>query len=594
MAAFRVFNIVLFVLVSSLTFGQKVKYKDLYGLLSTRQYEAAEPILKNYLKENTDNPNAYLYMAIILHEKALVDDVLKDTERALTNIDSAIFFYTKAAEGVNEKEIKKNKYYYTAYSRRDLRTGEFGVKVSDVQLEIETKIISLKERSDKVKMVKHYFVTSEELYKKSQQVYAELNKAFGSEMELYLRANEAEIAKLKDLTLRFDSCSKQFENYKSSLSNLGKTKYNQTWTLIEIKNFNEDGLATTDFYVDNMAIWDYKKFANHAAQVIEKEILPTRENLIKYDIELNKLRQSLETDSVSVKSDLAKLVEKLLNNQLKKFDPEPLPMDLFSLKIKQLEYFSTMIENKSAKSSNNIYEKLKAAKLELKSVQGVDSVSSKMLARNLDQDILNYEQFVKTTFTKGDILKGYLTGMKDFAIRELAQKKTEIQLYEESLKWLIVENDSIPVVMESNHKSAKPLVITEQFTAGLSFSADGLAKGYFYNIPPSHRPEVRVQYDVDTFFKLNNMPSTKGLITSDPGGQIFFILIYSDASGENGKFQATAVKLYKVDGLSWSFNFAFDFKPASITFNADNGELVVKSDAEQKAIIDKTGKQVIR
>jgi hypothetical protein len=342
-----------------------------------------------------------------------------------------------------------------------------------------------------------------------------------------------------------------------------------------------------------MAIWDYKKFAINAVQVIEKEVFPTRESLIKYDIELNKLRQMLETDSVSVKNDLTKLVERLLSNQLKKFDQDPMPMDLFSVKIKQLEYFSTMIENKSARTSNNIYDKLKAAKLELMPLTSVDSISSKMLARNLDEDILNYQEFVKSTFTKGDILKGFIKGMKDFADRELIKKKAEIQLYEESLKWLIVENDSIPVTADSDHKTVRPLVITDQFTAGLTFS-EQLAKGYFYNIPPSHRPDVRVQYDVDPSFNQNNSSSTKGLIASDPGGQIFFITIYSEVALPDGKYPATVVKLYKVDGLSWSFNFAFDFKPSGLNFNTDNGELVIKSDAEQKAVIDKTGKQVIR
>jgi phage anti-repressor protein len=589
----KVLNITVLVLVSFLTFGQKVKYKDLFSLLSTKQYETAEPLLKNYLKENTNNPNAHLYMAIILHEKALTDDVLKDTEVALTNMDSAIFFYTKAAGGITEKEIKKNKDYYTAYSRRDLRTGEFGVKHSDVQLEIETKLISLRERVDKVKMVKYYFLKSEDLYRKSQQGYAELNKSFGSEKELYLRASELEIAKLKELTLRFDSCSKMFENYRSSLSNLGKTKYNQAWTLTEIKNFKEDGLTTTDFYIDNMAIWDYKKFANTAIQVIEKEVFPTRESLIKYDIELNKLRQLLETDSVSVKSDLMKFVEKLLTNQLRKLDPDPMPMDLFSLKVKQLEYFSSMIENKSVMRSNNIYDKLKAVKMELTPIHHVDSISSKMLARNLDEDILNYAEFVKSTFTKGEILKGYIKGMKDFADRELMHKKMKVQLYEKALKWLIVENDSIPVTADSNHKSIKPLVITDKFTAGLKFSGS-LVKGYFYNIPPSHRPEVRVQYAVDSSFNQTNVSSTKGLITSDLGEQIFFVMLYADTALPDGKYPATVVKLYKVDGLSWSVNLAFGFKPTSIKLNADNGELVIKSDDEQIAIIDKSGKEVTR
>ena len=57
--------------LSTTAYGQKVKYKDIFGLLNTKQYEAAEPFLKRYLKENEDNPNAYLFMGTIFHEKSV-------------------------------------------------------------------------------------------------------------------------------------------------------------------------------------------------------------------------------------------------------------------------------------------------------------------------------------------------------------------------------------------------------------------------------------------------------------------------------------------------------------------------------------------
>lgn len=36
----------LFLFLISAAYGQKVKYKDIYALLSTKQYEQAEPFLK--------------------------------------------------------------------------------------------------------------------------------------------------------------------------------------------------------------------------------------------------------------------------------------------------------------------------------------------------------------------------------------------------------------------------------------------------------------------------------------------------------------------------------------------------------------------
>jgi hypothetical protein len=108
--------------------AQKVKYKDIFGLLSSKQYEQAEPFLKKYLQENDDNPNAFLFMGIIYQEKSLKNDILKQLPIVVKNTDSAVYFFNKAKSTINEKEIKRNDEYYQAYTRRDLRTGEFGVK----------------------------------------------------------------------------------------------------------------------------------------------------------------------------------------------------------------------------------------------------------------------------------------------------------------------------------------------------------------------------------------------------------------------------------------------------------------------------------
>ena len=83
-------------------------------------------------------------MGNIYQEKASKNDVLKQTALAIANMDSAIFHYDKARKTLDEREVRKNKEYYEAYNRRDLRTGEFGVKLSDIQFDIEKKIESHK------------------------------------------------------------------------------------------------------------------------------------------------------------------------------------------------------------------------------------------------------------------------------------------------------------------------------------------------------------------------------------------------------------------------------------------------------------------
>lgn len=587
--------LVLLVVIVLPAAAQKVKYKDIYGLLSTKQYDQAEPFLKIYLKDNTDDPNANLFMGEIYKERGEAEDVLLATDKSVQKLDSAIFFFDKTLKTLTEKNLRKEKEYYTAYNRRDLRTGEFGVKLSDVQYDLEKKIEGLRERIDKVKMVKHYFSRGEDLYKKSFYLFDKIQKPFPGEREMYLRADENTVKDLSSLSMKFDSAFKMIENYKLSLGNLGKTKYNQGFSLRPLENFKTDGKEMTDFYSDDAKLWDYKTFATKSLDVIEKEVKPTQENLVKYDIEINKLRQKMETDSVSVRSDLTNLIEKMLDMQLKKFDPDPLPMDVFALKIADMEYKSVIIEHKPHKDTTSVLALLNMVKDESKYLNRIDSVAEKLSNRNLDEDILNYQQFVNNTFSKGDILKSYIRSLKDYTAREKVNKDRELVFRTESLKWLVNNNDSIPLFNEAPKSKFWPLVvIQDKYTAGLTFTDSIANHGYFYSITPSRKPDVKVTFPIDkTTLKERRQNTVKAFVTSDPAGQIFFVLFYSDKLVD-GKHPATIAKIYKSDGLSWSHTFGFDLMPHEIVFVQETGELLIKSDGDSFISVDKAGKLVLK
>ncbi len=586
--------IALLVITSSVT-AQKVQYKEIFPLLNNKQYDLAEPFLKTYMKEVTDNPNSYLFMGIIYKEKAEKEDILLNTDRCIQLMDSAILFFDKALKTIDEKEIRKNKEYYLNYNRRDLRSGEFEVKLSDIQFDLQKKIEGLRERIDKVKMVKYYFTTSEESYKKCQELFLLIQQTFSNERSLYLRADESTVKYLTSLTAKYDSSSKMFVNYKGSLGNIEKTKYNQNRSVAEIVDFKVDGTTVADFYSDEVNVWDYKKFASNTLHTIEKEVMPIQDHLIKHDIEINKLRQKLETESVSVKSDLTKLDEKTLEAQLKKFDADPLPMDVFALKIADIEYKSTLLENKNSKDSSNVYLLLSAVQSEVKCLNKLDSVSDKLLKRNLDEDILNYHQFVNNTFTKGDILKSYIRSLKDYSEREKSGKNRELAFRTEALKWLVNGSDSIPLFNEAPRSKFWPLVVLQdKYTAGLVFSDSVSGQGYFYSITPSRKPDVKVTFPIDkATMKERRQQGVKAFVTSDPAGQVFFVVIYMERM-VNGKHPATIAKIYKSDGLSWSHSFGFDIVPEEIVFVSDTGELVIKSSGETFVSIDKNGKLLVK
>lgn len=579
-----------FLFISTAAFGQKVKYKDIFALLNSKQYEQAEPFLRKYLKENDDNPNAFLFMGIIFQDKGTKSDVLKATRVATASMDSAIFYYDKTLKIITEKEVKRNDEYYQMYNRRDLRTGEFGVKLSDIQFDIQKRMEGLRERIDRVKMVKYHFTLADSMYRKSNTLYKRLQSLFPSENKLYLRAEETTLKDLNTLIARYDSCTKAFEFYKSSTSTLGKTGYNQVLTMNEIRDMKKDGTTLVSFYEDDVQIWDYKRFAETAKTVIEKEIMPMREHLIAYDVEINKLREKLTTDSVSVRNDLTKLIDKLLYDQLRKFDSEPLPMEVFTLKTADLEYRSALLESKPFRDSTDVNLKLSLTRKELKYLSKLDSISAKLTAQNLDEEILDYNNFIENTYSNSVVLKSYIKALKEYSEREKLKKADELVMRTEALNWIIDQKDSIPLLATARRGKYKPLVVVpDKFTAGLVYTDSLTAEGYLYTVKASRRPDVKVKFPVDKpGFKLARLQSSKALTFSDVAGQIYFILVYSERASRD-KYPATLAKIYRSDGLAWSNNYQLGFVPKEVVFNSGTGELTIKGESHA-IVIDKNGK----
>jgi hypothetical protein len=120
--------------------SQSIKYDDLYTLLSSGQYKLATPFLKYYLKENTNNANAYYYMGRVYEDQLSTSYSQVEIQRSL---DSAVYYYKRSIGLLTQKEIEKNKQYYKPFRRRDLKTGKEVIKLSDIQSDIELRIRNL-------------------------------------------------------------------------------------------------------------------------------------------------------------------------------------------------------------------------------------------------------------------------------------------------------------------------------------------------------------------------------------------------------------------------------------------------------------------
>lgn len=593
----RIVSLIVFLVITLPSFSQKVKYKDLIILLHAKQYETAEPFLKRYLKENDDKPNACLFMGIIFQEKASATDVLTHTEMALANSDSAVLFFDKAYALITEKELKHNDENYQMYSRRDMRTGEFGIKLSDVRLDLESRVKSIKERKDRIREMKKYFLLAESLYSKINESYKNLHTSYGSDRQFLLRSDERMVASLNQIIVRFDSAISTFNSYKTVLKQIGKTSYNQIIDLQEIIDFKRDGSKLASFMDDDLKIWNYKSWATSTIETIEKEINPMRDNLISFDISLNKLREKILKDSVSVKADLELLTDHLLSSQLKKYDSDPLPLAIFSMKRTEMKYLSDKVLHKSFGDSVNVKLRLTSLEMELDELRRLDSISSGLVRRDLDAESLNYNHFISKSYGAKAVLASLINTTQAFAKRELLKEEIEWEATMQASKWAIVGRDSIPLYFETNRElKFKPLVIVdEKYTIGFNYK-DSLATGYLYSITPARVPDIKATFPVDQpNFKKRDLPIIKCLSIVGGDNQVYFAVIYSEGKVED-KFPVTIAKVYRSDGLAWSSNFKLEMIPTELNYSVDTGELSIKTTnttGESKmVVIDKNGKKL--
>ena len=588
-------TLTLLVLAAGISYGQKIKYKDLFILLNARQYEQAEPFLKKYLKENQDNPNAFLFMGYIYEEKSLANDVLLETEKQSTNTDSAVYYFDRAVKEIDEKELRKNEELYQAYSRRDLRTGKFGLKLSDIQFDLEKRTKSLKERQQRVKLLKERFVQTQHYYENCGILFKRIADQYKTRKEFFLQADDALLTNLRNLARKYDSCLISFNDYKIMLQGLGKTGHNQELDSREIAEFKYDGYSKVDYFQDELKFWDYKRWAMSSLETIENEVRPINESLVRLDAELNALSETLRKDSVSVRTETAAIAEKINKTGLQKFDPKPLPFDVYSLKIQELNYGSELAQTRKLRDSSNLVLKQRLLKRQIILLTRIDSVAGLLMQRDFDYEAGNYKNFIANSYGSASVLKNMIKSTGDFAVAEKANKEKQVSKIEQVLNWVYDQSDSIPASTGVTSARYFPLsIVPDSHTFGLTFT-DTVAFAYFYAITSSRKATIKSNHKLDsTVFQKMNLPLIKGISAADGAQQAFYVVMYSEEK-RDGKVPALVYKVTALDGLVWSNYYSLEGLPTEATYGKFDGELSIKvvTDSGNKVfVIQRDGKQL--
>jgi len=185
--------------VSVTLFSQdKVYKKEIFPLLEAKNYELAKPRLAEYLSnpKHADEASPHYQFGLMIEKEFKKQDILFDSMRIFTSGDSAIGYFNLAKTFINEKELKKNDEYWQTFFRRDLRTGDFGIKVSDVHLDIEKQVEKIELKIKNVHALNQAYFNLGLQNSKSKKIYEEIINNYSSHREMLLKISKDDKMKL--------------------------------------------------------------------------------------------------------------------------------------------------------------------------------------------------------------------------------------------------------------------------------------------------------------------------------------------------------------------------------------------------------------
>lgn len=581
--------------------AQKIKYKDLFYLIETGNYKDSDRLLKTYIKDpkNVDEPNANLQMAYLYEREVIAADVLLEADKLVTYVDSALYYYDRALQLIDEKEVtKKNEEYYQAFQRRDIRTGKFGVKLADVQFDIENKSKALADKKSKVQELQIYYKKTKTTYQKVVSDFKEIKADYPSQTILYLQSNDELLDRLEQLKVNANLAQQNFGYYEATLKKIDKAGYAPARHMADIVDYKKDGETIADITADNVDFWDFEKWVESVKEGVKEVIVPLRTELIEYDQALKGIEERIMTDSMAI-ADRIKPMDGVLS-KLREFDDDPMPEHLFKYKIADIKRKSNLMEHLFFRDSSDIVYQTKVAGADLKYLNEQDSLINILIGRNLVEDSRNYESFINTQYGNLERLQTYLKSSLDETISEKKRSEELLNKLKERSKWLIGDKDSIPIFSEVNVGLSKyaPLIINDKLTAGLYFSGLKPAVGYFALITNSRKQEMKVNFKVNNdHFKKQNLDVTNTMLAADEEGHFYYVMYYIQLP-EQEDYAASICKIYTSDGLAWEKNIQLATAPKELLINDNTGDIIIEYDLENylggaeipdRMVLDKKG-----
>lgn len=401
------------------------RYKDVFpAIANASSDEEALSLIKTYMIEDLDHPNANLRLALIYEKRYKNADPLTQYDRAIANAEEAALRFIKAQAVVDDKDVRKNTGWYANFSTGMDSKGRAVVEFTDVQRKMKNGYDSAKIFIETIPPIYKAFTESVDYYDRAIKLFASINGEYTSLDKLLLLYDEELNQQLEQLKIYYDSSLYHLDNYLALTKAYPIKGYNQSYTIKPIKTYRLEGLLTSpNFLVNNIEIWNYKEWANTVQNSVSSDITNLRQTLEQAEIRLNKELKTIASRNYEAPYEPYRITKKL-EFDLRKFDTESLPVALLKYKeFKQelllknnlvLDFDSTL----STGIQNVYYGELIYHSLD------ADSLIKTVNERIDEESIKKYPEYLKTYYSGTEGLKKFVSEEQSLS-KSLLSKSVE-------------------------------------------------------------------------------------------------------------------------------------------------------------------------
>ncbi len=442
---------ILFLLTLGSVSAQKIKYKELFPILESKNYSEGEPKLRAFLAnpKNAEHPNANLQMVLLLKDKIKPLEIINDSSKIIKYCDSIQVFALRTKKLITDREVKKKDQYYKAYYKRDLRTGSFGIKSSHIHSDLDDILKYHKVISEGTSFLA---VTLPELAKsqaESSELYTKILEGYDSETSLALALNEEIKNQLIELKAKDENTREIVASIQGKVATLPEIGFISDEELKAIENFATDGIENKDVYQGSFEIWEFNKFVDRIIQTSEGKMSTFHQSLLDENKKLDQVNKKIARAEISA---VRPFISTSLLKQSSSIDPNNLVINI--LKFKKIEATFNLLSLKDEDVSHVYLQLVKYDSLN-QMINKANEFLEKIIEKNTKLEKLKYSSFIRTVYNRESQLDKYIDVKKIWVKNRKALVSNQVEELNEAVKWGVNQNDSIAVFLENQNNLMK-------------------------------------------------------------------------------------------------------------------------------------------